>query len=567
MSHFSSHETKYPIPTFSHKDTGSLARRISFSLATFAMGLASAIIAFLALISLFNTGYFLPPGSYEVTITSERMLLKQGLPTPLFMASCLVLIIILLYVSFLLIKIIPDCKIGTFVFLYSLCTTLLWVLSLNPIGGNYSYPDSISLIDSASSIVEGRFSDFAPGAAGHPSLHAYFSWYPFQAGALFWFVLIFSIFGINNLIAFLVVNAIATSLSVWSIWKLGCSSGLSSLGKRILSLLLVINIPLITSTGFIYTNTVGFCCALLSVLASVTAMRSNSKYEALLWMIISFIVGGIAMTIKGTEILFVLSITAIFTISSIRKHRYVFIPIILLLFLFAKWSSNLPILLLQHLTGQEFGKGLPQLSWIAIGLTQQSQQTTMPGWWNTSAIQIFNITQGDTALQQTFARTTIWSSISGFLSDPQYAWNFFSQKIASEWAEPTHQSLYYSSFIQRGKDSSLWTMFTTEPNGHRLIAFQNVYQFIVYALASLGIATAVKQKQNNAQEFEVMCLISIMIMAGFFCFLLWEAKSVYVLPFAALMTIPASHGLQHIGGGASLAYRKIRRKSETKPGE
>ena len=124
MSHFSSHETKYPIPTFSHKDTGSLARRISFSLATFAMGLASAIIAFLALISLFNTGYFLPPRSYEVTITSERMLLKQGLPTLLFMASCLVLIIILLYLSFVLIKIIPDCKIGTFVFLYSLCTTL-----------------------------------------------------------------------------------------------------------------------------------------------------------------------------------------------------------------------------------------------------------------------------------------------------------------------------------------------------------------------------------------------------------------------------------------------------------
>ena len=567
MSRRSSHETEYPFPVISHRDVSSLSRSLSFSLAIIAMVFTSLIAAFLALISLFSTGYFLPPKPYEVTLTSERMLLKQGIPTPLFLASFIFLAFTLLCVTFLWIKFLPDFKIGKFIFIYTLSASLLWVLSLNLTGNSYSYPDSKSLIDSASSIVAGRFSDFSIGGAGQPSFYAYYSWYPFQAGALFWFVLIFSIFGINNLIAFLIINALAVGLTIWSIWKLGCFTGLSSTGRRILALLLTINFPLILSTGFIYTNCVGLCCAMLCTLASATAIQQNSKLKTIFWMIIAFIVGGIAMMIKGTEILFILSISAIFIISSLRKRMYALIPFTLLLFLLSKWSTNLPIILLQHFTGQQFGNGLPQLSWIAIGLSRTDDPNWMPGWWTGSAINIYQITQGDQGLQKAFAKTTIWSSLIGFLSEPRYAWSFFFQKIASEWSEPTYQSLYYSSFNQRGTDSLIWRILIGKTGAHRLISFQNVYQSTIYFFAAFGLMPITKIKKMRSEQFETMCMIALIIAAGFLCFVFWEAKSIYVLPFAALMTIPASHGLQHIGEGASLVYRKIRRKSEMRPGE
>jgi hypothetical protein len=168
----------------------------------------------------------------------------------------------------------------------------------------------------------------------------------------------------------------------------------------------------------------------------------------------------------------------------------------------------------------------------------------MPGWWDASAIHHYVIYKGNTALQQQAAQDTIRNAINGFTSDPQSAGTFFIQKLASEWAEPTYQSLLYSSLSPRRANSPLVGAAMFGPSSQLLVSFTNVYQFLLYAFCTIGCIRGITARKKNRDAFEALCLNACIIAAGFLCFLLWEAKSVYVFPFAAMMVPLAGYGLE-----------------------
>lgn len=66
-------------------------------------------------------------------------------------------------------------------------------------------------------------------ARGIPSAHAYFSYYPFQSGPMLWYLLVFALFGSNNILAFQIVSALAVAALVAVLWRLG---GMLGLNKR-----------------------------------------------------------------------------------------------------------------------------------------------------------------------------------------------------------------------------------------------------------------------------------------------------------------------------------------------
>ncbi|MCH3975784.1 MULTISPECIES: ArnT family glycosyltransferase [Bifidobacterium] len=523
-----------------------LPARIAMVLQTVAVALTCAIAAFLAGISWSHTGLFLPAphASPLHNITTERMDLRQIAPTPMFYLGLAVLLVFLLGTAYAWTKLQPKAHVGLFIFVYALAACLLWVLALNITGSAFSYPDSTSLIQSANSLSLGHFHDFAPHGAGHPTFYSYYSWYPFQTGGLLWFTLIFLLVGPGNLFALLIINAILTASSVWAIWKVSTYIGLGEKGQRVTALLLAVNVPLLMSAGFIYTNAAGLFFVLLAVLCALQAMRQQDALQAAIWTFGAFALGALAMLIKGTVVLFVLAFVLLLVLSAIRKRMYWLIALDIILFAAAHWASGLSLPLVEHIVGQKFGGGLPQLSWIAIGLTHSGGATWMPGWWDASAIHHYVIYKGNTALQQQAAQDTIRNAINGFTSDPQSAGTFFIQKLASEWAEPTYQSLLYSSLSPRRANSPLVGAAMFGPSSQLLVSFTNVYQFLLYAFCTIGCIRGITARKKNRDAFEALCLNACIIAAGFLCFLLWEAKSVYVFPFAAMMVPLAGYGLE-----------------------
>ena len=81
---------------------------------------------------------------------------------------------------------------------------------------------------------------------------------------------------------------------------------------------------------------------------------------------------------------------------------------------------------------------------------------------------------------------------------------------------------------------------------------KNVAQTVVYFLAIIGVIGLVhslmKERSLGADSSQVFTrvLLCASFIGGFLCYLFWEAKSIYTLPFFLLLFPVAAYGIQNI---------------------
>lgn len=532
------------------RDRGLRSTRIAAWLGLAFIALACAGATVLAMMSLLTTGFFeVVPERTTLLSTTERMTLHQGLPSLSFVLGFLILFALLLVVARTWLAHFPTVNLAHFIGLYTLTVAVLWLLSLNATGDMYVYADSSSLFDAANAIVLHRTQDFAPDLQGYPSLYDYFSWYPFQTGALLWFVLIFKLFGAGNIIAIQFVNAFLLSGIAWALQRIGIALGLNGRGQRLEALLLMTSVPFLMSPAFAYTNTAGMFFVVLALLAALRAAKAQRYPAAIGWTVACFAVGAFAVMIKGTVVIFLIAFALVLAVCALRNRLFWLIPLDFALLFAANKIAGLSVPVVEHLVGQRFGAGLPQLSWIAIGLTRASLETDMPGWWNATAVEAYKAAQGDPALQSETAKQTIVAALGYFLGHPAEAAQFFWQKLASEWSEPSYQTLYYSSLTERRANGTIASRVLYGWTNGLLLSFENVHQSVVYLFSAIGLGCAfrrARRRDAGDQESATMLFLAMIFLGGAGCFLLWEAKSVYVLPFAVMLIPVAAYGLQHV---------------------
>lgn len=550
----------------SSSESTCLTSRIGRTASTVFMALACAVMSLLALMALFITGTFNQiPERTNLLVTDESMTLNHGFPSMSFLIGIILLVGMFCAVAALWSKHSLVISLPAFVAMYALSVSLIWLFSLH-MTGHYGYSDSKSLIEAANSIVSGRDSDFAPNApsGSDPSVpisYMYFSWYPFQTGALLWFVLIFKLFGSGNVPAFLAVNSFLLAGIACMLQIIGERLGLSEYGQRIEALLILTSIPFLLSGAFAYTNTAGFFFATLALLTAFKAARQTQYLPSLIWTAATFFIGTVAVMVKGTMIIYLIAFALVLSIVNLRSRLFWMIPVNFILLLAANKGAGLSLVLVERLTGQQFGEGLPQLSWIAMGLSHSDEGTGLPGWWTNSALQAYRETDGDTALQKQIAMDTIIETLRGFINDPGSAVVFFVSKLATEWTEPTYQTLYYSSLAERGTTGTIAEHIFYGRGNRLLLGFTNAHQSLVYLLSTAGFGCAIHRIRQEAADSNpkssadshsrrrltnstVMLFLAMILLGGFGCFLLWEAKSTYVLSFAIMLIPVAAYGLE-----------------------
>ncbi|WP_163146846.1 phospholipid carrier-dependent glycosyltransferase [Bifidobacterium ramosum] len=530
-----------------------LSTRVSTTLQVATLALALAVLIFLAVLSILSTGYFNPVDDPKLgRVFREGMTLHHGLPSMWFILGVIILSAVVIVIARLWTSIIPKTRLGLFTGIYTLSMAVLWITALNITGKVYDYSDSTSLINAANALVEGKVAEFVPQPDSLLSTYSYFSWYPFQTGAMLWFALVFKLFGTGNLFAFQIINAIMLGGIGYMLQRIGAALGLSEQGQRMETLLIMTSMPFVTSAAFIYPNTAGLFFVMLSLMAALRAVRQRSSLACMAWIVLCFVIGAVAVMIKGTVILFVIAYALVLGICAIRDRRYWMVPVTFALLYAANKASVIPLLIVEHAVGQHFGPGLPQSSWIAIGLTQNSTYTTMPGWWYNEAIQVYRRTGGDTVLMQQAANATIAAALHGFAANPLSAVSFVVNKLASEWAEPTYQTLYYSALAERRSNGPIASLLFFGRSNTIALSFANIHQTVVYTFAGVGMATGLhrrwmQQPNDDTTRSDTMLFLAMILLGGFGCFLLWEAKSVYTFPFALMLMPLAADGLAATG--------------------
>lgn len=396
----------------------------------------------------------------------------------------------------------------------------------------------------------------------------YFSCYPFQA-TFFWLLYgLRLVFGEFSFMAFQVLSALSTSLGVWALLSLTESLAPSVGARRVAWVLVALCLPMYWLSAFLYGNALGCGLALAFLAMQARAMGCDGRAAAA-WCAGSLVPLAAALCVKATFVLFAIgAVLAWLVLALIRRRAWGLVGCVAAVAC-AHALSGLPFAALRAASGgYEFGEPLTTLNHIELGLRMGAGEFYVsvdggvyeyaPGGWSNHANAVWQASGENADVQNAIAVHELASDVLDFATRPACAARFFAVKLATEWADPTYQSLYYLSMcgnasgarVNPADESTLLgaacTRLTNLLDGYQTVTFASAFGLVAVACRRWG------RRGEPAAEGDVpagegsratLLLLAAVFFTGFGCYLLWEAKAVYVLPFAIAIVPLASAGL------------------------
>lgn len=393
----------------------------------------------------------------------------------------------------------------------------------------------------------------------------YFSCYPFQA-TFFWLLYgLRLVFGDLAFMAFQVLSALSTSLGVWALMSLVGSLTSSAGARRVAWVLVALCLPMYWLSTFLYGNAMGCGLALAFLAMQARAMGGHGRAAAG-WCAGSLVPLALALCVKATFVLFAIGAVLAWLVVALCRGRAWGLVGCVAVVACAHALSGLPFSALRAASGgYEFGEPLTTLNHIELGLRMGAGEFYVsvdggvyeyaPGGWSNHANAVWQASGENADVQNEVATHELAADVLGFASHPLSAARFFAVKLATEWADPTYQSLYYLSMCGNAAGARVNPADESASLGiacARLTNLLDGYQTVTFA-AALGLLVLACRRWGDGQDgpapLEVRAsratalLLAAVFFTGFGCYLLWEAKAVYVLPFAIAVIPLASAGL------------------------
>lgn len=393
----------------------------------------------------------------------------------------------------------------------------------------------------------------------------YFSCYPFQA-TFFWLLYGLRLaFGDLAFMAFQVLSALSTSLGVWALMSLVGSLTSSAGARRVAWVLVALCLPMYWLSTFLYGNAMGCGLALAFLAMQARAMGECGRAVAG-WCVGSLVPLAMALCVKATFVLFAIGAVLAWLVVALCRGRAWGLVGCVAVVACAHALSGLPFSALRAASGgYEFGEPLTTLNHIELGLRMGAGEFYVsvdggvyeyaPGGWSNHANAVWQASGENADVQNEVATHELAADVLGFASHPLSAARFFAVKLATEWADPTYQSLYYLSMCGNAAGARVNPADESASLGiacARLTNLLDGYQTVTFA-AALGLLVLACRRWGDGQDgpapLEVRAsratalLLAAVFFTGFGCYLLWEAKAVYVLPFAIAVIPLASAGL------------------------
>lgn len=396
----------------------------------------------------------------------------------------------------------------------------------------------------------------------------YFSCYPFQA-TFFWLLYgLRLVFGEFSFMAFQVLSALSASLGVWALLSLTESLAPSAGARRVAWVLVALCLPMYWLSAFLYGNALGCGLALAFLAMQARAMGCGGR-AAVAWCAGSLVPLTAALCVKATFVLFAIGAVLAWLVLALMRRRAWGLMGCVAVVACAHALSGLPFAALRAASGgYEFGEPLTTLNHIELGLRMGAGEFYVsvdggvyeyaPGGWSNHANAVWQASGENADVQNAIAVHELASDVLDFATRPAYAARFFAVKLATEWADPTYQSLYYLSMCGNASgaranpadESTLLgaacARLTNLLDGYQTVTFASAFGLVAVACrrwGRCGEPAAEGDVPVGEGSRATLLLLAAVFFTGFGCYLLWEAKAVYVLPFAIAIVPLASAGL------------------------
>ena len=500
--------------------------------------ITTATFSYVALMSVCFTDLF-HPDPYAEVISSMTWLSSPCL----MLAGLLWLVLIggLLYLICRLAKRLNERSVLLGVVLVTSAFGCLVVLSAHSTG--HIFPDAHSLIEYASRASSGDWESFLPEAEHSgfapdvPSAYTYFRFYPYQIGGFLYFLAVFKLFGAGNVVALELCNVVANEVALLSLTLLVWEATESKAERVCAPVLMGLNAPFFILAAVPYGNSVGFSLTCLYLLLQVKSFRAEDGKGTLLYQLASIAPLGVGLAIKSTYQVIALGMVAAWFVLAARRGKWLGFGLSALVLVLALALAGLPKTYFEHATGIDYGEGLPTVSWLEIGLTGSTGINDQPGWWDSDALDAWNEAQQDTEATKELLGERLSGVLGEYAENPGTLSSFLSRKLERKWAEPTYQSIMYLKYNRDAEGEPVDVgLLGSGPS----LTFLDGLQSAIYIGAALEAIRILRERRSEGGDVPFMLCCAVM--AGFACYLLWEAKSVYILPFVTLMTPLAAAG-------------------------
>jgi hypothetical protein len=410
----------------------------------------------------------------------------------------------------------------------------IWVCAVQSVPA----ADSAKITSAAADFLSGNYSALT-------SSDSYFKYFPFQLGYTFICEIFFTVFGTHNYAAMGMVNVIfldGAYLALIQLSRLIFDS--DNIGKLTALLLAFCFQPILFST-FIYGNIIGFAFSMWAAVF-VTMYLSDHK-KSRLYAAAPLI--AVAVLSKPNYAIVLAALCIMLFIDCIRSRRIFNLLAVFMMIALSAGFNQLIIFTDEARANVSLGSGTPQILWAAMGL-QESDMA--PGWYNRYTIQTFKKNNYDADAAAAEAKNNISNRLAVFASGPQYAVSFFSEKVLSQWNEPTYESVWVS---ETKKHISAVPPFAESiysgQAGSLLESYFNIYQQTVFVFFFIALLYGFRKRDLRSS------LIPLIVLGGFLYHLVFEAKSQYILIYFILLIPYAAYGLHSAARGAEFLVKRF----------
>lgn len=398
--------------------------------------------------------------------------------------------------------------------------------------------DQANIVRYASEFNNGDFTGLNKGEYVGTDTH--------QLGIITVLRILFKFFGDRNVKAFRYFSALMLGILCFSgYWITKILSEHDRTSEIYYFLFVILCVPLYIYVEFIYGEVSSTAMISAAFCLMLECMKKCRPWK----LVLLAIVCGIAVQLRMNSWVFIIGFVVAICVKLFSRHdRWIVltgISVLIGVFLFNGithmiYDRKIP----------EDSKTVPAILYIAMGTNYDKEQ---PGWFNGYNHVTFQANDYNPDTSKKVAQQTIKEFAGKCREDEQFASDFFTKKLLSQWEVPMYHSISMNNYIS-GEQApivrSIYSGALQKPTEN----FMNVYQLVIYG----GILFLLVVKRKKWTEIDNYSAL-IGIFGGMLFTLIWEAKARYVFPYFIVMLPYAAVGLRDACEMAVRAVKKYRR--------
>lgn len=483
------------------------------------------LMGYLFLLSIFNTSMLAWTTMLSEDGTSEKTMYLTD--DPIYHISAVVLIIMLGYLIASKCK-KPSKKTINKILIIVHVVVVIVLLACILFFDYRPIDDQFAVLDSADKLVHGDYSPWQIGGNNYI--------FPWLNSLTLLFAMPVYLFGIyGGIIAIRIFNIGMLLLASYSLYGFCEECGLKSAAT---SLGFIFYLPAALYVFLVYGNMACMSLSMFGIWMAVRYLNHKKRKDGLLTVAAI----SIAVLYKEHALITMIAIMIVIGIYSITSRCFkqlLWIPVIVLVYAGSGFIVDTTI---QTVTGEQIEADIDVYACLLIGIAEGERAN---GWYtpiNTTLLKMYDY---DYDLYNEKMKLLYQEHVKVFWEDPEYVIDFFAKKSASQWNNPTFQSVWNIQGMLFGDQinqvewkkptpSSLWI------DG----AFSNMlYYYFFNLVQSLIVFGSLWYFIFCARKASLSTLIpAISFIGGFIFLFFWEAKAQYTFLFFVMLFPYAATG-------------------------